>query len=130
MQNNSLTQVNSVSRILFGFLFIILSLDTFAKCRQASPESDVPIIIRASIVSADNDLASSEHHYVVNVLQQLKGPALTSTTINFSFPFMDKRPSTIRFKQGKEYVIYLYSVDDENNAQLFGKTCGNWGRMI
>lgn len=130
MQNKTVSRVNPISRILLGFLFIMLSVDTLAKCREASPESDVPIIIQGSIVSADNDLESSEHHYVVNVLQQLKGPALASNTINLSFPFMDKRPSTIRFKQGKEYVIYLFSVNDQNNAQLFGKTCGNWGRMI
>jgi hypothetical protein len=44
MQNKTVSQVNPISRILFGFLFIILSLDTVAKCRLAYPESDVPII--------------------------------------------------------------------------------------
>lgn len=130
MKNKTVFQVKPISRILLGFLFIILSADALAKCREASPESDVPIIIQGSIVSANNDLESSEHHYVINVLQQLKGPALASNTLNLSLPFMDKRPSTIRFKQGKEYVIYVFAIDDENNAQLFGKTCGNWGRMI
>jgi hypothetical protein len=130
MKNKPVSHVNPISRVLLGFLFIILSADALAKCREAYPESDVPIIIQGSIVSADNDLESNEHHYIVNVLQQLKGPALASNTLNLSLSFMEKFPRTIRFEQGKEYVIYVYSVDDENNAQLFGKTCGNWGRII
>lgn len=59
MQNKTVSRVNPISRILLGFLFIMLSVDTLAKCREASPESDVPIIIQGSIVSADNDLESS-----------------------------------------------------------------------
>jgi hypothetical protein len=112
MKNNPLFQVNLLSRVLLGFLFIILSFDTLAKCRLPIPEVDmaIPIIIQGTIVFAENDLESSEHHYVVNVSRQLKGPALASTTLNLSFSFMNKIPRTVIFQQGKEYVNSVSSV--------------------
>lgn len=104
--------MNLLSRVLLGFLFIILSFDTLAKCRLPIPEVDmaIPIIIQGTIVFAENDLESSEHHYVVNVSRQLKGPALASTTLNLSFSFMNKIPRTVIFQQGKEYVNSVSSV--------------------